>query len=173
MDRTAVSLLLCAAIAGWIVQAQIARSQSSRQDVGAANPPADIPLPRARPGAQNGADVPAEEATPREPPPPSECFVRLTAMAAVTQLPDVADANGCGFTDAVRLEGVLLGNQRRVLISPPATLRCSMATAIANWVRDDLAFMAPTLGAPLAGIDNYDSYECRGRNRVAGAKLSE
>ena len=29
------------------------------------------------------------------------------------------------------------------------------------------------LGAPLAAITGYDSYECRPRNNVAGAKLSE
>ena len=29
------------------------------------------------------------------------------------------------------------------------------------------------LGAPLRGLDNFDSYECRGRNRVRGATLSE
>ena len=29
------------------------------------------------------------------------------------------------------------------------------------------------LGAPLRGLDKFDSYECRGRNRVRGATLSE
>jgi hypothetical protein len=36
--------------------------------------------------------------------------------------------------------------------------------------------MAPAaleLGAPLKSIDNYDSYRCRGRNNVTGAKVSE
>jgi hypothetical protein len=29
------------------------------------------------------------------------------------------------------------------------------------------------LGAPLKSIDNYAAYDCRGRNRIVGAKLSE
>jgi hypothetical protein len=30
-----------------------------------------------------------------------------------------------------------------------------------------------SLGSPISGLDNFDSFECRGRNRVAGARLSE
>jgi hypothetical protein len=40
-------------------------------------------------------------------------------------------------------------------------------------VRRDLAPAAAAMGAPLNAIENYDSYDCRGRNRVTGAKLSE
>lgn len=29
------------------------------------------------------------------------------------------------------------------------------------------------LGSPLRAVENYDSYECRSRNRIPGAKLSE
>jgi hypothetical protein len=36
-----------------------------------------------------------------------------------------------------------------------------------------VAPLAAGLGSPLSALDNYDSYECRGRNRVAGAQLSE
>jgi hypothetical protein len=48
-----------------------------------------------------------------------------------------------------------------------------MAEAVANWVREDIAPAALKLGSPLRGVDNFDSYECRGRNRVRGATLSE
>jgi hypothetical protein len=48
-----------------------------------------------------------------------------------------------------------------------------MATALANWIREDVAEQVLPLGAPLAGIENYDSYDCRPRNRVAGALISE
>jgi hypothetical protein len=36
-----------------------------------------------------------------------------------------------------------------------------------------MAPLAAGLGSPLSALDNYDSYECRGRNRVVGAQLSE
>ena len=48
-----------------------------------------------------------------------------------------------------------------------------MAEQIALWVRDDVEPLAMKLGAPLRVLDNFDSYECRGRNRIPGAKLSE
>ena len=48
-----------------------------------------------------------------------------------------------------------------------------MAEAVAEWVRDDVGAAAAELGAPLASITGYDSYECRPRNNIAGAKLSE
>ena len=40
-------------------------------------------------------------------------------------------------------------------------------------MRDDIAPIAATLGAPLAAVANFDSYECRGRNRFFGAMISE
>lgn len=48
-----------------------------------------------------------------------------------------------------------------------------MAEEVAAWLRDDIAPAVLKLGAPLRGLDNFDSYECRGRNRVHGATLSE
>jgi hypothetical protein len=52
-------------------------------------------------------------------------------------------------------------------------LRCPMAEELAHWVREDVAPTATKLGSPLRVLDNFDSYECRGRNRVRGATLSE
>jgi hypothetical protein len=48
-----------------------------------------------------------------------------------------------------------------------------MATAVAQWVRDDVAPMVSGLDTTLREIDNFDSYDCRGRNRVIGAQISE
>jgi hypothetical protein len=48
-----------------------------------------------------------------------------------------------------------------------------MATAVSSWLREDVADQVLPLGAPLAGVENYDSYDCRPRNRVAGAETSE
>lgn len=67
----------------------------------------------------------------------------------------------------------MLRGGQRVDLKPAATLRCEMARAVADWVRDDAEPLAESLGSALSGLDNFDSYECRGRNRVKGAKLSE
>jgi hypothetical protein len=88
-------------------------------------------------------------------------------------LPPISGPGECGAPDVVRLEAVFLLDKARVPLMPPATLRCSMAEAIVNWVREEAAPRALDLGAPLRAIENFDSYDCRGRNRIAGAKISE
>ena len=142
-----------------------------------------IPLPRPRPLGSNATPViplpplrpsiPPSVETP-EPAPPSPCVLRLTAdIAIVEPLPPIVAANGCGIDDPVRLSAVMSKDKVRIAITPAATLRCTMAEAIAHWVRNDVAPIAATLGAPLGGLANFDSYECRGRNRVVGAMISE
>ena len=104
---------------------------------------------------------------------PSACQARLAKLAVFQPLPTLVGPGECGAVDAVLLDSVILRDKTKVPLSPAATLRCTMAEEVANWVRDDVAPAALKLGAPLRGVDNYDSYECRGRNRVRGATLSE
>jgi hypothetical protein len=109
---------------------------------------------------------------------PTACQIRLSSDHAVFKpLGDLAGEpggpDGCGGPDAVLLQRIILADHTEVAVEPPATLRCEMAEAIADFVRLDLAPAAAAMGAPLSAIQNHDSYDCRGRNRVAGAKLSE
>jgi hypothetical protein len=132
-----------------------------------------VPLPRPRP-AQAATAPAAEVATAQEPAPPSACRLRLTSELAVApSLPALVGAGECGVEDVVRLEAVVLADKTRVAVTPPATLRCSFAEAIVRWVREDVAPAVRALDAGLRSLDNYASYDCRGRNRVVGAKLSE
>ena len=73
----------------------------------------------------------------------------------------------------VRLEAVVLFDRSRVAVVPPANLRCTMAEAIAAWVRGEVALRAVDLGSPLKSVVNLTSFDCRGRNGIPGAKLSE
>jgi hypothetical protein len=107
------------------------------------------------------------------PAPPSACQLRLAKIATFQPLPVLIGPGECGAVDAVLLDTVILPDQTKVTITPVATLRCPMAEELAHWVRDDVAPTALKLGAPLRVLDNFDSYECRGRNRVRGATLSE
>jgi hypothetical protein len=107
------------------------------------------------------------------PPALSACQLRLTKLAEFEPLPLLAGPGECGAADAVLLRSVILPDHAKVAVTPPATLRCEMAQAVADWLREDVAPAALTLGAPLRGLDDFDSYECRGRNRVRGAMLSE
>jgi hypothetical protein len=104
----------------------------------------------------------------------SACQVRLSSDRAVFKpLGELGGPAGCGGPDVVHLERIILADRTEVAVEPPATLRCEMAEAIVHFVRQDLAPAAAAIGAPLTAIENFDSYDCRGRNRVVGAKLSE
>jgi hypothetical protein len=128
-----------------------------------------VPLPRPRP-----ADAPASEPELQGPPLPSVCRRALTDEVAIApSIPDIHGPGGCGGEDLVRLEAVVLPDKRLVSVKPAAILRCAMASEIADWVRTDIAPLAAKLGTVVSDLDNFDSYECRGRNRVLGAPLSE
>jgi hypothetical protein len=104
---------------------------------------------------------------------PSACQRGLAAIATFRPIPVLVGPGECGAVDAVLLDAVTLADRTKVPLTPPATLRCPMADAIAHWVREDVAPAAIKAGAPLRGLDNFDSYECRGRNRIPGAQISE
>jgi hypothetical protein len=146
-----------------------------------------VPLPRPRPADAPAAapETPAaEKRTPgpsdkppgpaATPAPPSACRLALTeAIAIAPSIPDIHGPGGCGGADLVRLEAVVLPDRRQVSVKPAAVLRCTMASAVADWIRTDMAPLEGRLGSSISGLDNFDSFECRGRNRVVGAALSE
>ena len=134
----------------------------------------EVPLPRPRPpvpATTPVAPAPPEAAAPSA---PSACRLALDDTIAIA--PSVAPVVGpgeCGGDDLVRLDAIVLPDRRRVALQPAATLRCDMAAEVAGWVRTDVAPLVEVDGARLAAIEVADSFSCRGRNRVKGAKLSE
>ena len=148
---------------------------------------ATVPLPRPRPAEAPTAAAevppapagkPVEQAAPAPQPSPqplpSACRLALTdAIAIAPSIPDIRGAGGCGGEDLVRLEAIVLPDKRQVSVKPAAILRCAMASALADWIRTDIAPLAVRLGSTVSDLDNFDSFECRGRNRVVGARLSE
>jgi hypothetical protein len=141
------------------------------------------PVPETPPSAPSASapppgDKPAEQAAapgpPVEAPAPSACRLALTdAIAIAPSIPDIHGPGGCGGDDLVRLEAVVLADKRQVALKPAAILRCAMASQIADWVRTDIAPLTSSFGSVISVLDNFDSFECRGRNRVVGAPLSE
>jgi hypothetical protein len=121
-------------------------------------------------GKPGGQAAPAAKPTPQ----PSACRQALTdAIAIAPSIPDIKGAGGCGGEDLVRLEAIVLPDKRQVSVKPAAILRCKMAAALADWIRSDIAPLAERLGSAVSNLDNFDSFECRGRNRIVGAQLSE
>ncbi len=145
---------------------------------------AAVPLPKPRPAEAPSAERDSpdkeeqgngkpEQAAPTAPE-QSACRLALTdAIAIAPSIPDIKGAGGCGGEDLVRLEAIVLPDKRRVSVKPAAILRCPMASALAEWIRSDIAPLAERLGSAVSDLDNFDSFECRGRNRIVGAKLSE
>lgn len=136
--------------------------------------PDDLRLRGSAPDRAGPTSTDSETFVRPSPPEPSACLRALTAnIAIVRPLPPIVGAGGCGGDDIVELESVVIAGGPRIRIEPAATMRCRLATAFAEWVRGELAPAGAKSGAPLVRIDNFDSYSCRGRNRVLGAKLSE
>jgi hypothetical protein len=119
------------------------------------------------------ASFPESAAAASGPAQPSACQLRLAKLAVFQALGTIVGPGDCGAPDAVLLQSIILSDQTKITVTPPATLRCPMAEQIANWVRDDVSPSLVQSGPPLRGLDNFDSYECRGRNRVRAALLSE
>lgn len=157
-----------------------------------AKTPAKVPLPKPRPDEapkateetapeaeeKPSADKPSANKPAEAAPPPekqlSACRLALTEEIAIApSIPDIRGPGACGGEDLVRLEAIVLPDKRKVAVKPAAILRCTMASAIADWVRKDMVPLAASLGSTISDLDNFDSFECRGRNRIAGALLSE
>ncbi len=174
-------MVLAALLSAGLWSSAQAQTVAPERTAIASRTPSTVPLPRPRPSLPGEANTapesaPEEKTTPAAsaPPPPSACRLALTdAVAIAPSIPPVNGPGACGGDDLVRLEAVVLPDKRRVAVKPAATVRCRMATAIADWVRTDMAPLAAGLGTTVSELDNFDSFSCRGRNRVAGAKLSE
>jgi len=177
--------------------ADLLRDASPRERPGERGTPgatarrAAVPLPKPRPpeapsaerdkpdkeqqaSAPNGKPDQQAAPAPQPTPQPSACRLALTDEVAIApSIPDIKGAGGCGGEDLVRLEAIVLPDKRQVSVKPAAILRCKMAAALAGWIRSDIAPLAERLGTAVSNLDNFDSFECRGRNRIVGAQLSE
>jgi hypothetical protein len=137
----------------------------------------EVPLPRAKPLpiASSPSVAPVPEVLPLHDAEawPSDCALRLAEIAQFANQPTLNGPGQCGASDVVRLEGIMMPNSALVTVMPAATLRCPMAEAVAQWVRNDLGPAMAELESPLASLTTHGSYECRGRNNAVGAKISE
>jgi hypothetical protein len=124
-----------------------------------------VPLPRARPASVQGE--PVSTAT------PSFCQSQLADFAVFRPLPPITGPGECMAADVVKLDAVLLPDKRRVVFSPPATLRCAMAETVAEWITKDVALIIASVGTSLNSVEILESFGCRPRNGVSGAQISE
>lgn len=140
------------------------------------------PLAQAPAGKAPGETAPADTGTGATAPDPAPAAGGLAAAcaAAVADGAIVAMAEtgltigkGCALPDPVRLTGVRRADGGLIRLTPAAVLRCDAALAVAAWAREDLAPAIAALGTELSAIKVAASYDCRPRNRQAGARMSE
>ena len=142
--------------------------------------PAPTPLPPERP---KDLLTYAPELKPLETPPgpaiplaeeTAACDALLASgrVVAVRAAPVIGEG-GCGIAAPVSLKAVTLLDGRRVEIAPSPVMRCALADSVGRWLAEDVAPLLETGKRRLVRIASLDAYDCRGRNRQAGAKLSE
>ena len=128
-----------------------------------------IPLPRQRPEI-----VSSEQTSPPETDiTPSPCQLRLAKLAILNRSPPITGPGECMAADVVTVDAVVLPDQHSVAFSPPVTLRCPMAEAVARWVANDVAPAIAVVNTSLRSIETLDSFDCRPRNSIPGEQLSE
>lgn len=138
----------------------------------------DVPLPHPRPPfwvepqsfrEAAGEDFDTADVTAK----PSDCRQRLDKIATIEPMPRLIGPGACGGRDMVQLNAVQLPGHARIEIRPTPVLRCEMAESLAGWIQDEADPLLRKAGMALRSVATYDDFECRGRNRVLGAKLSE
>jgi hypothetical protein len=174
----ALGVLLCAshmAAAQLSLMPKRAKSEAKAEHGTAqASAPQPVVIPEGfAPAQEVYAAFPEEGGAAAAPAAPSPCQLRLAKIAVFQPLPTLVGPGECGAVDAVHLDAVILPDQNKVAVTPAGVLRCPMAEELAHWVREDVAPSVQKLGSAVRVLDNFDSYECRGRNRVRGATLSE
>ena len=151
--------------------------------------PKDWPLPPPRPpdvsGAPEAAPAPAPPQKPPEPAPPPAASSPPPAASCLAELaadhievepadPPPAPLDGCAIETPVRLRSVTLASGAALVFPARPLLDCRFAATFAGFVREVAApLAAASLGSPVAALETGPGYECRGRDRVAGAKVSE
>jgi len=141
----------------------------------------DVPLPRPRPAPPSGwtephsfrdaagPDFNSDEVTDK----PTACQERLAKVADIAPMPRLIGPGTCGGGDMIELNAVLLAGNVRVAIKPAPVIRCGMAESLTAWIHDEAAPRVAAVGPALRVVETYDDFDCRGRNRVLGAKMSE
>jgi hypothetical protein len=182
MDKqlsTVTRLISCVLAGAWL---------SVLADGFAVAAPATVPLPPPRPAEfakvpaatapapETPAPTPAPAPTPPQPTPEDNEDLRTQVLASHRvvgeALPAIADPGGCGIAAPLRVDAVDLADGHKVRLTPPAVMRASLASALADWLRDDLG-QAVDKDDRLAALEGVGGYECRTRDRLVGATISQ
>ncbi len=82
--------------------------------------------------------------------------------------PIAAKLHGCGISEPVEVTSV-----DGIALTPAATLECSAAVALSTWVHTAVKPVFSGKGGGLEALRVAGSYDCRTRNHMPGARISE
>ena len=129
--------------------------------------PAEPQPPQAPPASQTTAiAVPAGDDA-------ETCVAVVAGGTVVAETLPAVHSGACGIEHPLMLKAIVLADKRQISLEPPIAMRCRLASAIAAWIIEDVAPAVANAGSPLKALSGVGGYECRGRNGIAGAKLSE
>jgi hypothetical protein len=94
--------------------------------------------------------------------------VLATAAMRWEPVPDRVTGEGCGFTNAVRID------RTRLQVGPAFTLSCRAAVSLALWERHVMEPAARQhLGQPVARLEHFGTYACRNVNHLEAGRRSQ
>lgn len=107
-------------------------------------------------------------------PMPAACAALVArGILAAEPASGLAVKAGCAPVRPLRVSAVQLEDGSRVELRPAAVIQCNVAAEVVDWVREDIAPAIAAMGTRLKVVKVAASYECRPRNRQAGARMSE
>jgi hypothetical protein len=98
---------------------------------------------------------------------------RLASIAVIQPSAPINGPGACEADNVVRLVSISTSDAGHIKVSPPAVLRCGMAEGLAQWLRQVSEAVKRDFGDVVAGISTATSFDCRGQNHNANAKLSQ
>ena len=101
--------------------------------------------------------------------PPIQCLADPRTLGNAERLEPINEGNGCKIPNPWRMTSVA-----GVELSQPATINCSVAQPLADWI-DNIVQPAANdaFGERVTVVNVAASYSCRPRNNKRGARMSE
>jgi hypothetical protein len=102
----------------------------------------------------------------------ASCESELKGVALEYEALEPIKQGLCGAPAPILVKSI--GSDPKVIIVPAATVRCSVARALAAWLEKSVQPEAKArFGSPVIGLHNAASYSCRNRNGAAVGPISE
>ncbi len=102
----------------------------------------------------------------------ARCATVLKDVDAEFEEADPVRDGGCGSAAPVKVSSI--GKQKKVSISPPATMTCDLVVALVQWMDNDVQPAAQRhFGKAVTKISNISDYSCRNAYARTSTRLSE